>query len=282
MKQALYWQSEGTAIRCLLCPHACVIAEGHAGRCRVRQNQNEILMSLNYGEISSMALDPIEKKPLCHFFPGKKILSVGTWGCNFHCQFCQNWEIAHGNPQVFFTAPEQLAQLATRQGADCIGVAYTYSEPTVWFEYVLDAAVAVKKMGLKNVLVTNGFVNEDPLLEILPFIDAMNIDVKAFGADYYRDVCAGGLDTVKRTVEIAARRTHVEVTTLLIPELNDSDTEISALARWLSAISPDIPIHFSRYFPCYKMDRPPTSRETLVRARNLALPFLRYVHLGNV
>ena len=239
-------------------------------------------MSLNYGEISSMALDPIEKKPLYHFFPGHTIFSVGTWGCNFHCQFCQNWEIAHGNPLVSYTDPEHLAELATQQGADCIGVAYTYSEPTVWFEYVRDAAVAVRKRQLKNVLVTNGFINQAPLKELLPFIDAMNIDVKAFHEEFYRDTCAGGLEAVKRTVEAAARQCHVEITTLLIPGLNDGEEEIESLSQWLGEIGADIPLHFSRYFPRYRMKLPPTPIETMQRARKVALRHLKNVYLGNV
>jgi pyruvate formate lyase activating enzyme len=282
MKSALYYKIEGEAVRCLLCPHACLITDGRTGRCRVRQNLNNILGSLNYGEISSMALDPIEKKPLYHFYPGRTILSVGTWGCNFHCQFCQNWAIAHGNPQVVFTEPEELAQLATQQGGDCIGVAYTYSEPTVWFEYVKDSAVAVRKAGLKNVLVTNGFINAEPLQALLPTIDAMNIDVKSFCPEFYQEVCNGGLDAVKQTVGIASRHCHVEVTTLLIPGLNDSDEEINRLIRWLATIDPEIPLHFSRYFPCYRMNRQPTPLETLMRARELALPFIHHVHIGNV
>jgi pyruvate formate lyase activating enzyme len=229
-----------------------------------------------------MALDPIEKKPLYHFYPGSTILSVGTWGCNFHCQFCQNWAIAHGNPQVFFTEAEQLAQLAMQQGPDCIGVAYTYSEPTVWFEYVKDSAAAVKKAGLKNVLVTNGFINEEPLKALLPVIDAMNIDVKSFHPEFYQERCKGGLAAVKRTVEIASRHCHVEVTTLLIPGLNDSDEEITHLIHWLATINPEIPLHFSRYYPSYRMNRQPTPLETLMRARELALPFIHHVHIGNV
>ena len=282
MRTAQYWQSEETSVRCLLCPHACVIAEGCAGRCRVRRNENGKLVSRNYGEVTSMALDPVEKKPLQHFFPGKKVLSVGTWGCNFHCRFCQNWEIAHGEPQTVFVAADELAQLATRQGSECIGVAYTYSEPTVWFEYVLEAAHAVKTMGLKNVLVTNGFINEKPLAELLKVTDAMNIDLKSFRPGFYKDVCSGGLDTVKKTVETAVRFCHVEVTTLLIPGLNDSDEEIEALVNWLGSISREIPLHFTRYFPCYQMTLPPTPRETLLRARELALPVLNHVHLGNI
>ena len=282
MRKAQYWRSEGTSVRCLLCPHACVLAAGSTGRCRVRRNENGELVSLNYGEVSSMALDPVEKKPLYHFFPGKKVLSAGTWGCNFHCRFCQNWEIAHGDPAFVSTSPDRLAELAAEQGPLNIGVAFTYSEPVVWFEYVCDAAAAVKKRGMKNVLVTNGFINPEPLADLLPLIDAMNIDVKAFRAPFYQNVCKGELEAVKRTVETAAGHCHVEVTTLVIPGLNDEDDEIVALARWLASIDPEIPLHLSRYFPRYKFELPATPVERLQRARAIAGQYLHNVYVGNV
>lgn len=252
------------------------------GRCRVRQNQNGELMSLNYAEISSIGLDPIEKKPLYHFCPGEMILSVGTWGCNLQCDYCQNSGIVHGYPPVVYTKPHELSELAVRQGSTNIGVAYTYSEPLVWFEYVIDAATEVKKSGLKNVLVTNGFLNSEPLDELLPLIDAMNIDVKAFRPEFYRKICAGELDPVKRFVEKAAMACHVEVTTLLIPSMNDGVEEIDELAQWLANINAEIPLHFSRYFPRYRMELPPTPVESLLRARQIAEKYLRNVHLGNV
>lgn len=240
------------------------------------------MMSLNYGEISSMALDPVEKKPLKHFFPGHTILSVGTWGCNFSCQFCQNWQLAQGNPSVSQLDPVHLSEIATQHGTDCIGVAYTYSEPTVWFEYVMDSAIAVRKRRLKNVLVTNGFINQAPLIELLPFIDAMNIDVKSFTEDFYRDICAGGLEAVKRTVETAVRQCHVEISTLLIPGQNDGTGEIESLARWLGTLDTGIPLHLSRYFPRYRMKLPPTPIDTLLRAQETASRYLKNVYLGNV
>jgi len=282
MHKAKYWETAGNGISCNLCPHHCHIANDRTGRCRVRQNKNGELLSLNYGEIASIALDPIEKKPLFHFYPGKMILSAGTWGCNFHCSFCQNWELAHGNPTAVYTNPERLAELAVQQGPKNIGIAYTYSEPVVWFEYVVDTAIAVKRRGLKNVLVTNGFISPEPLEELLPLIDAMNIDVKAFRAPFYQEVCKGELEAVKRTVETAARSCHVEVTTLVIPGLNDGEDEILDLARWIASISPKIPLHFSRYFPRYQMEQPSTPSETLFQIRDLARQELENVYLGNI
>jgi pyruvate formate lyase activating enzyme len=176
------------------------------------------------------------------------ILSVGTWGCNLQCRFCQNWEIAHGDPAFVATSPDKLAELAEQQGPLNIGVAYTYSEPIVWFEYVCDAAEAVKKRGLKNVLVTNGFINPEPLAELLPLMDAMNIDVKAFSPGFYQDICGGGLEAVKKTIATAASSCHVEVTTLVVPGLNDGDEEITQLARWLAGIDPANSLTFIAIF----------------------------------
>ena len=241
-----------------------------------------MLDARNYEQVTAIALDPIEKKPLYHFFPGQMILSVGTLGCNLHCQFCQNWQIAHGNPAFVATSPQKLAELAEQQGPLNIGVAYTYSEPIVWFEYVYDAATAVKRRGLKNVLVTNGFINPEPLAELLPLIDAMNIDLKAFNQDFYREVCRGELDAVKQTISKAATSCHVEVTTLVVPGFNDADEEIAELARWLAAIDPAIPLHLSRYFPRYRMELPATPLESLFRARSIAQRYLRNVYVGNV
>lgn len=282
MREARYYQPHPHGVVCALCPRQCVISEDHTGFCRVRRNVGGKLYTLNYAACSSYALDPVEKKPLYHFHPGATILSLGTWGCNFACRFCQNWEIAQADPDTRELLPETVAALAARQGSDCVGVAYTYSEPTVWFEYVLDTAQAVRARGLANVLVTNGYINPAPLAELLPFVDAMNIDVKGFTPEYYRTMCAGGLRAVQRTVAQAAGRCHVEITTLLVPGQNDAPQEIEALSRWLAGISPDIPLHFSRYFPQYKLRLPATPVATLRQARDIARAHLRYVYIGNV
>lgn len=283
MHEALYYEPQGQAVVCRLCPKGCTIAEGRTGFCRARTNTGGKLYSLNYAQTTAQALDPIEKKPLYHFYPGSTILSLGTWGCNFACKFCQNWHIAQEQPQTGSLEPQEAANLATQlTGRGNIGIAYTYSEPSVWYEYILDTARLVQAAGLKNVLVSNGFINEQPLAELLPFIDAMNIDVKAYSDNFYQKVCAGQLEQVKRTVEQAAKHCHVEITTLVVPGLNDSERELSALAEWLASINADIPLHFSRYFPNYKMDAPPTPVSTLTMAYNTARKYLHYVYIGNI
>ena len=283
MHEALYYKQQGQVTLCRLCPKQCRITEGLAGFCRVRRNQGGKLYSVNYAQTTAQALDPIEKKPLYHFYPGSTILSLGSWGCNFSCSFCQNWRIAQAQPEYVLLAPKEAAALAERlvsQGN--IGIAFTYSEPGVWYEYMLDTAQLVQDAGLSNVLVTNGFINKQPLQELLPHIAAMNIDVKAFTEEYYSKVCAGTLAQVKHTVELAARQCHVEITTLLVPELNDSVEEITNLAKWLAAIDPDIPLHLSRYFPNHNMTAPPTPLSTLAAAVAAARRHLNYVYLGNV
>lgn len=283
MRQALYYKQQGDKVVCSLCPRQCLIGEGQAGFCRVRQNKNNILYTMNYGRCTAIALDPIEKKPLYHFYPGSHILSLGTWGCNFACQFCQNWQLAQAEPETRELLPSQAVEEALRLKANGnIGIAYTYSEPSVWYEYIFDTSELAKAAGLKNVLVTNGYINEEPLYKLLPYIDAMNIDVKAFQSDFYREYCRGQLSAVQRTVELAAGHCHVEITTLVIPGLNEAPEEIGELAKWLASVNPDIPLHLSRYFPQYKMNIPATSKETLIRAQDAAEEYLKYVYLGNV
>lgn len=283
MREAMYYQPHEQGVICSLCPKGCIIGEGRTGFCRVRKNVGNKLYAENYGACSSYALDPIEKKPLYHFYPGSLILSLGTWGCNFSCTFCQNWQIAQELPSTTELLPQNAVRTAKQYEKEGnIGIAYTYSEPSVWYEYVLDTAKAVRQAGLKNVLVTNGFINPKPLQELLPYIDAMNIDVKAFNNEYYRTVCAGTLNGVKQTVELAASTCHVEITTLLVPGLNDEAAEITEMAQWLAEINPNIPLHFSRYFPNYKMDAPPTPESTMNMAKDIAKGYLNYVYLGNM
>lgn len=282
MIEALYYETGDQGITCLLCPKKCSIAEGKNGFCRTRKNSGGKLYVLNYAACSSYALDPIEKKPLYHFYPGKQILSLGTWGCNFSCQFCQNWQLAQAEPQTMHVSPERAVLKAKQAGTDNIGIAFTYSEPNVWYEYVLDTARLGNREGQKMVLVTNGFINNKPLKNMLPYVDAMNIDVKAFSDAYYQQICAGRLDNVKQTVEVASGYCHVEVTTLLVPGLNDSMKEIEALAKWLSSINRNIPLHFSRYYPNHRMAAPPTPLTTLEKSYQIARHYLNYVYLGNV
>lgn len=283
MKEALFWETaEDGRVKCFLCPHNCLISEGKSGFCRQRKNVKGKLYTLNYGRVSSYGVDPIEKKPLYHFYPGSLIFSLGTLGCNFRCRFCQNWQIAQveDGPAVEIT-PERAVELA-RSFKGNIGIAYTYSEPLIWYEYVLETARLAKEKGLKNVLVTNGFVNEKPLKDLLPYIDAMNIDVKGFTREFYKEYIKGDLIPVIETVERASKECHVEITTLLIPGLNDSEEDIRALSRWLGSLKRDIPLHLTRYFPNYKMDLPPTPVETMKKAREIAAAELDYVYLGNI
>ncbi|MGI6552637.1 MAG: AmmeMemoRadiSam system radical SAM enzyme [Clostridia bacterium] len=285
MHEAQWYRSgEGGRVLCDLCPHCCQLAPGQKGICRVRENHQGKLVTRNYALCSPLALDPIEKKPLYHFFPGSTILSTGTVGCNFRCQFCQNWQLAHGEPSLTPLEPGELTRIARREkDRGCIGIAYTYSEPLVWYEYVLEEARISHEQGLKNVLVTNGFINEEPLEKLLPVIDAFNIDVKAFNRDFYRKLVKGDYRPVLRTAQKAREAgCHVEVTNLLVPGLNDGEEEIRRLVDWLAGtLGPDTPLHFSRYFPHYQLDLPPTPLETLAKAKELAEDKLRYVYLGN-
>ena len=285
MHEALFYEKgEDNRTFCRLCPKLCTIREGRTGFCRVRKNQGGVLYSLNYGRVSSYAMDPVEKKPLYHFYPGSAVLSLGSVGCNLQCGFCQNWQIAHADPGTVYLSPAEAVAAAReeiRRGVKCVGLAYTYNEPFMWYEYVCDTARLARKEGLKNVLVTNGYVNEEPLRQLLPYIDAMNIDVKGFTEEYYKSTCLGRLEPVLRTVEISRAHCHVELTTLLVPGLNDSEEEIRRLVDWVAGLSPDIPLHFSRYFPSYRFDLPPTPLETMQKARAVAREKLRYVYLGN-
>ncbi len=285
MKQAQFYEMlENNKIRCRLCPHECVLPADATGLCRSRINEGGQLYSLNYARVTSVALDPIEKKPLYHFHPGSLILSAGTFGCNFKCGYCQNWSIAHTDAKTEKMTPEELADLAAAYvSRGNIGVAYTYNEPTIWIEFILETSRLVRERGLVNVLVTNGFMSPEPLEQLLPLADAMNIDVKAFSEDFYKKYCNGSLAEVKKTVERAAQSCHVEITTLVIPGLNDSPKEIAELAQWLSTIDPDIVLHLTRFFPSFRMnDIPPTPRSTLENARESALQYLTHVYLGNI
>ncbi len=286
IKEALFFKKEKEGGRCLLCPHRCYFQEGEQGICRVRRYAEGKLYALNYASVGAMAVDPIEKKPLYHFYPGSRILSLGTAGCNLSCDFCQNWQLVQSDVEGVSTlSPEKLKQFLQNDPRlkEQLGVAYTYTEPFVWYEYLRDCAPLVRSIGKKNVLVTNGYINQEPLRELLPFIDAMNIDVKAFKESFYRQNCAGSLKPVLETVKTSVQSCHVEITCLLIPGENDSPTEIQALARWLGEMGKNIPLHFSRYFPCYKKKSPPpTSPATLRQARDIALKYLNYVYIGNL
>ena len=270
---------------CPVCPHHCLLAEGQTGFCRARQNREGKIVSINYGKLTALMPDPIEKKPLRRFFPGSRILSVGSFGCNLTCPFCQNHEISMADSgQAYFqeVTPEALAGLAQEyRSCGNIGVAFTYNEPLVGYEFVRDTARLVRERGMKNVLVTNGCVKLPVLEELLPYVDAMNIDLKGFTDAWYERL-GGNLETVKRFIARAALDCHVELTTLIVPGENDSEEEMEQEARWIASLDPEIPLHVTRFFPRYRMaDQEPTPVERVYRLRDTAARWLRHVYVGN-
>jgi len=283
LHEALYYEPrDGKAVHCRLCPKNCVIADGSAGFCRSRANRGGKLYSLIYGKTTGISLDPIEKKPLYHFHPGEQILSLGTRGCNLACIFCQNWRISQ-NPQALTQdiTSQQVIDEALRQKS--FGIAYTYNEPFIWYEFVYDCCCLAREQGLENVLVTNGYVNQEPLKQLLPFIGAMNIDLKAMDDDFYREVCKGTLQPVLETIIRAKQSCHIELTNLVIPNKNDTDAHFQRLTEWIfENTGADTALHFSRYFPCFQMDQPATPVKTLERAAAIARKKLKRVYLGNV
>ncbi|GAB6138756.1 AmmeMemoRadiSam system radical SAM enzyme [Halanaerobaculum tunisiense] len=281
MAEALYYTTKQGQVECQLCPHFCQLREGETGRCQVRQVTAGQLRATTYNQVSSLALDPIEKKPLYHFQPGSQILSLGTVGCNLECKFCQNYQLAHNleAPTKEIT-PQQAVDIACQE--DCIGLAYTYSEPAVWYEYILETAQLAQQAGLKNVLVTNGMINPEPLEELVPYIDAMNLDIKAFQEEFYQEICQGSLAPVKRTAQLVQQELLLELTTLVIPGLNDSPAEIKELVSWIKQLGVEIPLHLSRYFPRYQLNKNPTPVATMLQAAEIASEHLNHVYLGNL
>ncbi len=270
---------------CEICPHHCELREGQTGFCRGRKNIEGRVTCSNYGKVTSMAFDPIEKKPLRHFEPGSMIFSVGSYGCNLTCPFCQNSRISMGDESqvdcIYITPHELIEKAQEFVPRGNIGIAYTYNEPLISFEYILSCCVLAKSNGLKNVLVTNGYVCQDPLLKLLPYVDAMNIDLKGFTQEYYEKL-KGDLQTVKQTIEICAQHCHVEVTTLIIPGENDREDEIRSLAQWLGSINQDIPLHLSRFYPQYNYsDKSPTPVDTIYALSDIAKEHLKHVYTGN-
>ena len=271
---------------CPICPRACRLSEGQIGFCRARANINGRIVPINYGKYTSLALDPIEKKPLYHFYTGSKILSVGSFGCNLRCPFCQNHQISMSGfndvPHNEIT-PQQLTDLAlwlSTEPQGNIGVAFTYNEPFISYEFVRDCCILLHQVGLKTVLVTNGHINLQPLRELLPLIDAMNIDLKGFSQEYY-DYVGGYFDCVKQTIAESFDKCHIEVTTLVVPTKNDDSDDMERQAQWLSSLSPQIPLHLSRYFPHYQSDIPTTPIETLQNLRDVARKYLEFDYIGN-
>lgn len=274
-------------VQCELCPKNCLIDNGQSGECRVRINIDGVLRTVVYGYPCSIHIDPVEKKPLFHFLPSSKILSVATVGCNLHCLNCQNWEISQANPEDSVATeyrPEELVGLTRK--SRCPSLAYTYTDPVIYYEYTLDTARLARAEGIRNVLVTAGYINPQPWAELLKYTDAANIDLKGITNDFYRRVCSATLGPVQRAlIQAVASGITLEVTNLIIPTLNDEPEQIGELVRWLKGnLGAEIPLHFSRFFPRYKMRHlPPTSGKTLELARQIAIDEgMQYVYIGNI
>ena len=287
--QARWWHStDDGRIQCDLCPRDCRLQDGQRGMCFVRQRVGDRMELTTYGRSSGFALDPIEKKPLNHFYPGTSVLSFGTAGCNLACKFCQNWDISKSREMDRLTdvaTPEAIARAAAAAGAQ--SVAFTYNDPTIFAEYAMDTADACHALGIKTVAVTAGYIHAEPRRAFYAKMDAANVDLKAFTDEFYRKQAAGSLEPVKDTLRYLVHETNVwiEITTLLIPGLNDSDAELTALSAWIARdLRVDVPLHFSAFHPDYRMtDRSATPPSTLRRARQIArMHGLRYVYTGNV
>jgi len=282
-----YDKLAGGLVHCRLCPNDCRLSEGETGICRARMNLGGELYSMVYGKIASAHVDPIEKKPFFHVLPGSTAFSIATPGCNMRCLFCQNWEISQAFPWEVRTSdapPEQVVEAAVRSGARSI--AFTYTEPTIFYEYMYDIARLAKQRGLKTVVISNGYINQEPLRALLPFIDAYKVDFKAFNPEFYTDLTGGSLEPVLASMKtIREQGVWLEIVTLLVPGRNDSEAEVRSLSRWIREnLGPDVPLHFSRFHPQHKMlDSPPTPVETVIRARRIALDEgLHFVYTGNV
>jgi pyruvate formate lyase activating enzyme len=282
IREALFYDRlDNRAVRCRLCPIGCRLTPDRRGVCRCRFNDDGRLMTDNFGETVTFAVDPIEKKPLYHFHPGSIIASIGANGCNLSCQNCQNWEISQKTVPTSQIEPEQLPRLAAHNGS--IGIAYTYTEPTIWYEFILEAAPLVKAAGLVNVMVTNGYINPEPLDRLLPFIDAFNVDLKAMKPEFYHHVCKGKLEPVLDAIQmIAASPAHLELTNLVIPGLNDSDEDFDLLAEFVASVDQTIPVHLSAYHPSYKMRIASTPVESLSRGFAILRKLLHHVYIGNM
>lgn len=271
-------------LECLLCPHFCKIAEGKTGICGVRKNTGVKIELLTYGVISGFSLDPIEKKPLYHFFPGNNILSIGSYGCNMRCDFCQNYHISQNIsgkliPEI---SPEEILRNSLSAKKN-IGIAFTYNEPVIWFEFVKDVALLVKSNGLHTVMVTNGYVNPEPLEEYLQFIDAFNVDLKAFNNNFYKNLTGADLKPVKASLKMIMKAgRHLEITTLIITGQNDNESEMEQQVKWIAdELGRDVPFHLSRYFPMFKRTDPTTPHNTLMNLYDIARNHLQNVYLGN-
>lgn len=270
---------------CRLCPHCCSLNENQIGYCGARVASGGEVKPLNYGKITSLALDPIEKKPLAYFRSGSNILSVGSFGCNMSCPFCQNYEIAKGNLDSVFVkeiTPDQLVELAQAEKSNGnIGIAFTYNEPLIAFEFILDTAKIAVQEELEIVIVSNGQINQPYLKQLLPYVSAWNIDLKCFSEAGYRKL-GGYFETVLNTIKLVQESAHVEITTLIVPGLSDNPLEMQAEVEFLAGLDPDIPLHLTRYFPDYKYSEPATEISTMLELKEIANQYLNRVRLGNI
>lgn len=290
MREAmLYEPMAENRVSCNLCNHRCKIQEGKRGVCGVRENRAGMLYSLVYGKIIAEHIDPIEKKPLFHFHPGSRAYSIGTVGCNFRCKHCQNYDISqypHEHEGEIIgqgRTPEQI--VAAAKTAGCETIAYTYTEPTIFYEFARDTAALAQKQGIKNVFVSNGYMSDEAACQIAPYIDAIDIDVKAFTDNFYKEICGARLEPVLDTIKLMKELgVWVEVTTLIIPGLNNGEQELRDVASFVRSIGPEVPWHVTQFYPAYKLrDRPPTRSSTIRRAREIGLAQgLRYVYAGNL
>ena len=281
-KAALYWkEAKDKAVRCGLCPHKCLINESNFGVCNARRNLNGVLYSQSYGIISALNIDPVEKKPLFHFHPGEKTLSLGSYGCNFTCGFCQNFSIsAVRPPKKDIVSPEDALYFASEKNIKLIS--YTYNEPLINYEWLLETCELARKKGMENILVTNGYINEEPLKRIAEWIDAANVDLKAFSGAFYKKNCGGSLEPVLKSIEILHKsKIHVELTNLVIDNENTSEMDFQKMLDFIANLSDEIPLHISRYFPSYRFELAPTKEETLIRFYETAKKKLKYVYIGN-
>lgn len=287
MEAKYYIAGKDQSVECLLCPHKCKLKAGQTGICRVRTNIDGVLHSNNYAKVCSLHQDPIEKKPLYHFYPGRNILSVGTVGCNLHCKFCQNWEISQtpvkDYPYLKENSPQAIVDLALSED-DKLGLAYTYNEPTVWYEFMKDIASLANEAALKNVMVTNGFIQPEPLKELIPVMHAFSVDLKAFTETFYRHMTSSSLAPVLESLK-AIRKSgrHLEVTNLLIPDQNDDERDFRTMLEWIRGeLGPETVLHISRFFPTYKLVHNATPESLLMKFYDIAGEYLDYVYLGNV
>ncbi|NYB27355.1 MAG: AmmeMemoRadiSam system radical SAM enzyme [Methanobacteriaceae archaeon] len=286
-KEAILYEKVDNALNCKICQRRCIISPGKTGFCQMRENVDDKIYSLNYAAVSSAAVDPIEKKPLFHFYPGSMVFSLGSVGCNFRCRHCQNWGISQAELENIPTRdmlPEDAIRLTKEY--ECKSIAWTYNEPTMWFEYTLDSAKIARKEDIKTIYVTNGYMSEESFQEIKPYLDAANIDLKGMTEKFYQDLCEARLEPVLDTiVKMHDAKIHIEITNLMIPGYNDSDEDIRSLVKFMAdEVGVEVPLHFTRFFPQYQMQElPPTEIKYLEKAHKIARDAgMKYVYIGNV